>query len=551
MNTSHPSGKRGIDILRDPRWNRGTAFNREERAEYGLLGLLPDIVSTREGQMARIEAHIDSLPTNLDKYVYFTDLQERNQAIYYRILMKDPVKYMPIVYTPTVGEACQTFGRIYRRPQGLYISVRHRGRMAQCLRNWPEKDVKFIVVTDGERILGLGDLGAQGMGISIGKLALYTTVGSVPPHVTLPIVLDVGTNNTDLMEDPFYIGVPQRRLEGDDYASFVEEFVTAVEEVYPDCTIQWEDFANHNAVTLLERYRERIPSFNDDIQGTAAVGLAGIISGVRGKGESIAEQTYLFYGAGSAGMGIADLLTTAMLKEGLTAEEARKRIWLFDSKGLVTAARTDLGEQKQRYAHDGPDGMTTNSTTDITTLEGAVRAVSATALIGTSTMPKAFTQEVIEGMAANTARPIIFPFSNPTSKSECTAEEAYTWTNGAAIFASGSPFPSFEYAGKTITPSQGNNVYIFPAMGLAVLAAKPSTIPDRAFSRAARSLAALVSQEQFERGIIFPPLDRIREASLIVATAIVEYFYEAGLATMPKPDDVAEYVRSIAWEPEY
>ena len=551
MNTSHPSGKRGIDILRDPRWNRGTAFNREERAEFGLLGLLPDIVSTREGQMARIEAHIDSLPTNLDKYVYFTDLQERNQAIYYRILMKDPVKYMPIVYTPTVGEACQTFGRIYRRPQGLYISVRHRGRMAQSLRNWPEKDVKFIVVTDGERILGLGDLGAQGMGISIGKLALYTTVGSVPPHVTLPIVLDVGTNNTDLMEDPFYIGVPQRRLEGDDYASFVEEFVTAVEEVYPDCTIQWEDFANHNAVTLLERYRERIPSFNDDIQGTAAVGLAGIISGVRGKGESIAEQTYLFYGAGSAGMGIADLLTTAMLKEGLTAEEARKRIWLFDSKGLVTAARTDLGEQKQRYAHDGPDGMTTNSTTDITTLEGAVRAVSATALIGTSTMPKAFTQEVIEGMAANTARPIIFPFSNPTSKSECTAEEAYTWTNGAAIFASGSPFPSFEYAGKTITPSQGNNVYIFPAMGLAVLAAKPSTIPDRAFSRAARSLAALVSQEQFERGIIFPPLDRIREASLIVATAIVEYFYEAGLATMPKPDDVAEYVRSIAWEPEY
>lgn len=493
--------------------------------------------------MARIEAHIDSLPTNLDKYIYFTDLQERNQSIYYRILMKDPVKYMPIVYTPTVGEACQTFGRIYRRPQGLYISVRHRGRMTQCLRNWPEKDVKFIVVTDGERILGLGDLGAQGMGISIGKLALYTTVGSVPPHVTLPVVLDVGTNNTDLMEDPFYIGVPQRRLEGDEYASFVEEFVTAVEEVYPDCTIQWEDFANHNAVTLLERYRERIPSFNDDIQGTAAVGLAGIISGVRGKGESMAEHTYLFYGAGSAGMGIADLLTTAMLKDGLTEDEARQRIWLFDSKGLVTAERSDLGPQKQRYAHDGP--------TEITTLEAAVRAVNATALIGTSTIAKAFNKQVIEGMAANTARPIIFPFSNPTSKSECTAEEAYEWTNGAAIFASGSPFPAFEYNGKTITPSQGNNVYIFPAMGLAVLAAKPTTIPDRAFSRAARALAALVSQEQFERGIIFPPLARIREASLIVATAIVEYFYEAGLATVPKPDDVGEYVRSIAWEPEY
>ena len=542
MSTSHPSGKSGMDLLRDPRWNKGTAFSRDERREYGLLGLLPDIVSTREGQMARIEAHIDSLPTELDKYVYFTDLQERNATIYYRILMKDPVKYMPIVYTPTVGEACQTFGRIYRRPQGLYISARHKGHIADTLRNWPEQDVRFIVVTDGERILGLGDLGAQGMGISIGKLALYTCVGSVPPHHTLPIVLDVGTNNEDLSEDPFYIGIPQKRLEGDEYDAIIEEFVTAVEEVYPNCTIQWEDFANHNAVPILNRYRDRISSFNDDIQGTAAVGVSGIISALRGKGELLADQTFLFFGAGSAGIGIADLLCTAMLKEGVSLDEARKRIWLFDSKGLVVSSRTDLSDQKRLYAFEHEP---------VADLAEAVRSVKATGLIGTSTIAKAFTMDVVQAMAANTARPIIFPFSNPTSKSECTAEEACEWSNGTAIFAAGSPFPAFEYEGRTITPSQGNNVYIFPAMGLAVFAACPTHIPDKAFSRAARALAALVTPEQFERGLVYPPLDRIRDSSLIVATAIVEFFYEAGLATVPRPDDVAEYVRSVAWKPEY
>lgn len=538
----HPSDKRGMDLLRDPRWSRGTAFTREDRSNYGLLGLLPDIVSTREGQMARIEAHIDSLPTELDKYIYFSDLQERNATIFYRILMNDPVKYMPIVYTPTVGEACQTFGRIYRRPQGLYISARHRGRMKDILRNWPEQDVRFIVVTDGERILGLGDLGAQGMGISIGKLALYTCVGSVPPHHTLPVVLDVGTNNEDLAEDPFYIGIPQKRIEGQEYDDFVEEFVVAVEEVFPKCTIQWEDFANHNAVPILDRYRDRVSSFNDDIQGTAAVGVSGIISALRGKGEALGDQTYLFFGAGSAGMGIADLLCTAMLKDGVELADAQSRIWMFDSKGLVVNSRDDLSEQKKCYAGNVPAAAT---------LLEAVEALKPTALIGTSTIAKAFTQEVIEAMAESTERPIIFPFSNPTSKSECTAEDAYKHSKGKAIFASGSPFAPFEYDGHTFTPSQGNNVYIFPAMGLAVFAACPTHIPDKAFSRAARALAALVTPEQFERGLVYPPLDRIRESSLLVATSIVEYFYEAGIATVPKPEDVGEYVRSCAWEPEY
>ena len=542
MSTQHESNKRGMDLLRDPRFSRGTAFTRDERKQYGLLGLLPDIVSTREGQMARIEAHIDSLPTDLDKYIYFSDLQERNATIFYRILMKDPVKYMPIVYTPTVGEACQTFGRIYRRPQGLYISARHKGQIKDVLRNWPEEDVRFIVVTDGERILGLGDLGAQGMGISIGKLALYTCVGYVPPHLTLPVVLDVGTNNEDLAEDPFYIGIPQKRLEGDEYNEFVEEFVTAVEEVFPKCTIQWEDFANYNAVPILERYRNRISSFNDDIQGTAAVGVSGILSALRGKGEALADQKFLFFGAGSAGMGIADLLCTAMLKDGIEPEEEREKIWMFDSKGLVTSHRDDLSDQKKAYAGDHPPAET---------LAEAVKTLKPTALIGTSTIAQAFTPEIIQEMSQNTERPIIFPFSNPTSKSECTAEDVYEHSKGKAIFASGSPFPALEYDGKTYTPSQGNNVYIFPAMGLAVYAACPTHIPDKAFSRAARALAALVTPEQFERGLVYPPLDRIRESSLLVATAIVEYFYEEGIATVEKPEDVGEYVRNCAWKPEY
>lgn len=412
------STKRGFDILRDPRLNKGTAFTRRERKELGLIGLLPDIVSSMEMQMERIEGHVDSLATDLDKYIYLSDLQERNESLFYAMLQKDPVKYMPIVYTPTVGLACQTFGRIYRRPKGMFISVRNRGMMAEVLRNWPEKDVRWICVTDGERILGLGDLGAQGMGIPVGKLALYTACAGVPPDVTLPIVLDVGTNNEALLEDPFYIGVRQRRLQGQEYDDFIEEFVTAVQEVFPRCAIQWEDFANPNASPILERYRHRISSFNDDIQGTAAVGVAGVIAATRMKGERLKDQTYMFLGAGSAGIGIAELLWRLMIDEGCTEEDARSRCWLLDSRGLIVASRPDVeGTQKAPYAHDHPEAAT---------LIDAVRSVRPTVLIGTSTIAKAFTQEVIEHIASYCERPIIFPFSNPTSRSECTAEEAYT-----------------------------------------------------------------------------------------------------------------------------
>lgn len=533
---------RGLDLLREPHLNKGTAFTIEEREEFGLTGLLPDVVATVEQQLERIEAHIISLATDLDRYVYFSDLQERNESLFYRILMKDPVAYMPVVYTPTVGLACQTFGRIYRRPKGLYISARQRGNIANVLRNWPEHNPRFIVVTDGERILGLGDLGAQGMGIPIGKLALYTACAGVPPEYSIPVVLDVGTNNEALQNDQFYIGIREPRLTGEAYDSFVEEFVVAVQDVFPNCCIQWEDFANHHAVPLLERYRNRIASFNDDIQGTAATGVAGVIAAMRFKGERLQDQTILFFGAGSAGIGIADLLCTVIAEEGITLEEARKRVWLVDSKGLVESTRTELSEGKQNYAHEHACCIT---------LAEAVRSTKATILIGTSTIPKSFTQDVIEGMAENTERPIIFPYSNPTSKSECSAEEAYSWTNGKCIFASGSPFPPLTYNGKHYTPGQGNNVFIFPAMGLAILAANPTHIPDEGFIVAARALAAQVRPEDFATGLIYPPMKNIRESSMHVAAAVTEYFHDAGLAREPRPADIAAHVRSIAWKPIY
>ncbi|MBK7575841.1 MAG: NAD-dependent malic enzyme [Candidatus Kapabacteria bacterium] len=542
MTIHDQTSKRGLDMLRDPRYNKGTAFTREEREKYGLMGLLPDMVSTLDMQILRIEGHIKSLAEPIDKYVYLSDLQERNESLFYHILMGNPEAYMPVVYTPTVGLACQTFGRIYRRPKGLFISARHQGRMAEVLRNWPEPDVRWICVTDGERILGLGDLGAQGMGIPVGKLALYTACAGVPPHMTLPIVLDVGTNNEDLLNDPFYIGMRERRLTGDEYDAFIEEFVSAVEEVFPQCSIQWEDFANPNAGPILERYRDRISSFNDDIQGTAAVGVAGILSALRMKNEELKDQVFVFFGAGSAGTGIADLLCRVMHKEGIPIEEARKKCWLVDSKGLVVASREDLAETKQPFAHDHAP---------VHTLAEAVRFTKATALIGTSTIPKSFTKDVVEQLAANTDRPIIFPFSNPTSKSECSAEEAYTWTNGRAIFASGSPFAPVVLHGHTHYPGQGNNVYIFPGVGLAVYATKASAIPDRAFAVAARALAGMVTAEQFEKGLIYPPMANIRQAAIVVANAVTRFFFDEGLARIERPDDISAFVDAAVWAPEY
>jgi malate dehydrogenase (oxaloacetate-decarboxylating)(NADP+) len=456
--------------------------------------------------------------------------------------MSDPAQFIPLVYTPTVGEACLKFGPILRRPRGLYVSTKRRGRIRELLNNWPDRDVRFIVVTDGERILGLGDLGANGMGIPIGKLALYTACAGVPPRVTLPILLDVGTNNNALLRDPFYLGLRQPRVGGAAYDEFVEEFVSAVQEVFPDCCIQFEDFANHHAVPLLARYRDRVCCFNDDIQGTAAVALAGIYAALRITGGTLREQTFLFLGAGSAGTGIAGLLSATMIQEGLSPEQARQRCWLVDINGLIESRRTDLADFQKPYAHEHPP---------VKGFLAAIESIRPTAIIGVSTVPRAFNQEVIEAMARINPRPIIFPYSNPTSRSECTASEAYHWSQGRAVFAAGSPFLPVTLDGKTFVPGQGNNVYIFPAVGMAIYATKARRVTDALFIEAARAVAAQVSAADLDMGLIYPPMSAILKTSLNVATRVAEKIFADGLAGVPPPQDLQAFIQSHVYQPEY
>lgn len=478
---------RGTDVLHNPRLNKLTSFSEEEREALRLVGLLPEGVDSESMQVDRVMHQINRKPTNLGKYIFLTSLLDNDETLFFRVLMSDPAQFMPLVYTPTVGEACQQYGHILRRPRGLYLGANRRGRFREILHNWPEHDVRFIVVTDGERILGLGDLGANGMGIPIGKLALYTACAGVPPEVTLPIVLDVGTNNETLLNDPLYLGLRQPRLRGADYDAIVEEFVDAVQSVFPRCCIQFEDFANINAIPLLARYRDRVCCFNDDIQGTASVAVAGIMGALRITGGKMEDQTFLFLGAGSAGTGIADLLTQTMVQNGVPEAQARARSWFVDSKGLVVAGRNHLEDHKRPYAHDHAP---------VATLAEAVDALKPTALIGVSTIPKAFDRGIIEAMARYNERPILFPFSNPTSRSECSAEEAYGWTNGRAVFASGSPFDPVTVNGQTFIPGQGNNVYIFPAVGMAIYATQARRVTDEMFIVAARAVAEQVSDEK-------------------------------------------------------
>src|SRR5246500_5662439 len=438
----------GYDVLRDPRLNKGTAFTVEERRKYRLEGLLPPAVSNIELQGARRHTEIANLGDDLQKYLVLSDLQARNETLFYAVVMSDPATYMPLVYTPTVGEACQKFGHIFREARGMFLPITARGRVREILSNWPQKDIRFIVVTDGERILGLGDLGAGGMGIPIGKLALYTACAGVPPQYCLPIVLDVGTNNQVLLDDPLYLGLRHNRLRGEEYMAFVDEFVAAVQSLHPKCCIQWEDFANINAVPILARYRDKICTFNDDIQGTAGIALAGIFAALRITKQKITDQRFLFLGGGSAGTGIAELISQAMAREGMDIAEARHRNALFDINGLIVTSRSDLADFQKPFAQDRAP---------VSTFVEAVKAVRPTGIIGVSTVPKLFTREVIETMAAINERPIIFPYSNPTSRSECTAEEAYRWSGGRAVFASGSPFPPVEIVGHRFVPGQGNN----------------------------------------------------------------------------------------------
>ena len=498
---------RGYALLRNPRTNEGTAFSEVERRNLGLEGLLPPVPTTLERQVARIHAQLATLDNDLQKYLALSDLQARNETLYYAVLMSDPAAFMPIVYTPTVGEASQKFDHIFHTARGLYLPISAKGRIKQLLLNWPQKDVRFIVVTDGERILGLGDLGVGGMGIPIGKLALYTACAGVPPELCLPIVLDVGTNNVSLLEDPLYLGLKQSRTRGEAYDAFVDEFVQAVEELYPKCCIQWEDFANINAVPILARYRNRTCTYNDDIQGTAAVALAGIYGALRISGQKLSNQRFLFLGAGSAATGIGELISQAMAIEGLTIEQARSRNNLFDLEGLLTTSRKLLAFEEPFAIEHAP----------VSSFAEAIRALKPTGIIGVSTVPKLFNQQVIKAISDINERPIIFPYSNPTSRSECTAEEAYTWSNGRAIFASGSPFPPLTVSGKHFVPGQGNNVYIFPAMGMAVYATEASRVTDEMFIVAAKAVAEQVGEDSLEVGLIYPPQSKIFTASLHVA----------------------------------
>jgi len=449
---------------------------------------------------------------------------------------------MPIVYTPTVGEACQKFDHIFREARGMYLPISARGRLREILSNWPQKDVRFIVVTDGERILGLGDLGVGGMGIPIGKLALYTACAGVPPQYCLPVTLDAGTNNQDLLDDPLYLGLRQNRVRGEDYNAFIDEFVDAVQAHYPKCCIQWEDFANFNAVSILARYRSKVCTYNDDIQGTAAVALAGIFGALRISGQKLTEQRFLFLGAGSAATGIAELISHAMALEGMDIASARRRNELFDTKGLIVGSRTELAEFQQAFALDHAP---------ISVFADAVKALRPTGIIGVSTVPKLFNQQVIEAMAEINERPIIFPYSNPTSRSECTAEEAYRWSQGRAIFASGSPFPPAEIAGKTFVPGQGNNVYIFPAMGMAVFATEAKRVTDEMFIIAAQAVAEQVTDQSLTTGLIYPPQSQILNASLHVATRVAEYIFDKNLAGVSRPNDIGALIRTRAYRPVY
>ncbi|HXV12923.1 MAG TPA: NAD-dependent malic enzyme [Candidatus Krumholzibacteria bacterium] len=533
---------RGVDLLSDPLLNKGTAFTPEERDALGLRGLLPPRPADMNEQIARVMTNYRAKPNDLERYIYLTSLHDRNETLFYRVVVDHIEELLPIIYTPTVGRACQVYGQIFRRARGLFVTADDRDRVKSVLSNWPHADVRAIVVTDGERILGLGDLGANGMGIPVGKLALYTACAGVHPAVTLPVTLDVGTDNESLLDAPLYLGLRRHRMRGAPYDALVEEFVTAANELWPGVLIQFEDFGNQNAFRLLAKYRERVCSFNDDIQGTAAVTLAGVFSALRVTGGDLRRQRFLFLGAGEAGVGIADLIVSAMVDAGMSREDARRACWLVDSHGLVVRSRKDLAEHKRPYAHEAPGAAN---------LLDAIRALEPTALIGVSGQPSTFTREILEAMAKLNERPIVFALSNPTANSECTAEEAYTHTGGRALFASGSPFATVTFQGKQMIPSQANNAYVFPGVALGIVASRIARVTDEMFARAARTLAGLVSKDDLANGLLFPPLPSLRGVSLEIAAAVARVAFERGLAGTAEPRDLKGFIREQVFDPEY
>jgi len=536
------TAKRGIELLHDPSLNKSTAFTEAEKQALGLVGLLPDTAETEQLQLQRVNLQLAQKPTDLERYIYLINLLDHNETLFYRTVMSDPARFLPIVYDPTIGEACLKFGHIYRQPRGMYLSVTRRGKVKEILKNWPQKDVRFICVTDGGRILGLGDLGANGAGIPIGKLQLYTACAGVPPQYLLPMYLDAGTNNEQYLHDPLYLGMRKPRPATADLYSFADEFVEAVQEVFPKCCIHFEDWTGADAVHLLQRYRDKYCVYNDDVQGTAGITLAGMINAAKLKGTKLKDEKYLFLGAGSAGIGLANLLCSALVAQGMTLKEAQSRVYMFDINGLLESTRKDLVDFQKPYAHQHPP------TRDFV---AAIESIKPTTIIGVSTIGGAFNQKVVESMAKINDRPVILALSNPTEHAECTAEQAYTWSKGKAIYAAGVQFEPVRYNGQTFLPGQANNFYIFPAVGMAIFATQAKRVTDEMFIEAGQAVADQVPSDLLKQGLLYPLQSNILETEIQTAARVAKVVFDAGLAGVKRPADMVAFIREHVYKPEY